>query len=226
MDSITGDVTNPEDGSLDFQIIDGPLWLVMAANGELSGEPTIADIGTNNFMVRATALSGKSVDTTLEITVLDAFTGELGMADLAGFAANWAMTGCADIPACGGADLTGDSNVTMDDFAKFASNWLSSSAFAKVISVDLDTVAGTVTGDFTGSFTTGTTTWNSLVIGGNGFIPNLATPLTSGALITMDGTIAEGVQFTFGGTGQTYNCATYGSTAPIALRSDYAFLRA
>jgi hypothetical protein len=43
---------------------------------------------------------------------------------------------------------------------------VSSSVYAVVISVDLDTAAGTVAGDFTGSFATGTTiTWNSLLIG-------------------------------------------------------------
>ncbi len=104
---------------------------------------------------------------------------------------------------------------------------VSSSVYAMVISVDLDTTAGTFSGDFTGSFTTGTiTAWNSLVIGGGGFAPNLACPVTTEALMTMDGIVTENVKFTLGDTDETYNSAIFGSSTPAELLRDYAFIRA
>jgi hypothetical protein len=51
--------------------------------------------------------------------------GSGGMDDLAGFASHWLDTGCIDLPACGGADLDGDFDVDLYDFAIFTSNWMS-----------------------------------------------------------------------------------------------------
>ena len=58
------------------------------------------------------------------MTVLDAFTGELGLPDFGGFAGHWLDSGCVDVPACGGADLTGDRAVGIDDLHAFAGLWL------------------------------------------------------------------------------------------------------
>jgi subtilisin family serine protease len=47
--------------------------------------------------------------------------GDVDLADLAAFAAHWPDTACG---ACGGADLTGDANVDLDDLLVCAINWL------------------------------------------------------------------------------------------------------
>ncbi|HHA19890.1 MAG TPA: hypothetical protein ENK70_09320, partial [Methylophaga sp.] len=46
------------------------------------------------------------------------------LADFALFALYWLDTDCTDVPACGGADLTGDGNVLFDDFLSMADAWL------------------------------------------------------------------------------------------------------
>ncbi|MCK4998950.1 MAG: hypothetical protein KAS23_05425 [Anaerohalosphaera sp.] len=102
----------------------GGRWLDVAADGTLSGVPGDMDTGVNSFSVRATDESGVWGEAELEITVHNTFTGELGMFDLAGLAAGWLDSECADVPACGGADLTGDSKVDIDDVMAFAGKWL------------------------------------------------------------------------------------------------------
>jgi hypothetical protein len=52
------------------------------------------------------------------------YSGVRGIEDLSGFAGQWLSVDCTDIPACNGADLDGDKNVTLSDFAVFAGNWL------------------------------------------------------------------------------------------------------
>ena len=47
--------------------------------------------------------------------------GKIDLVDYAEFAKNWQDTGCGD---CGGADLTGDGNVFIEDLEAFCYNWL------------------------------------------------------------------------------------------------------
>jgi hypothetical protein len=47
--------------------------------------------------------------------------GKVEMRDFALFATYWQRTGCGT---CGGADLTGNGNVSGDDLASFCDNWL------------------------------------------------------------------------------------------------------
>jgi len=47
--------------------------------------------------------------------------GDVDFVDFAGFALRWMDTGCG---VCGGADLTDNGNVGLDDLRKFAENWL------------------------------------------------------------------------------------------------------
>jgi hypothetical protein len=52
---------------------------------------------------------------------MNTYSGTQGMEDLLGFAAQWLALNCG---LCGGADLDGDANVTISDFAILAHNWL------------------------------------------------------------------------------------------------------
>ena len=84
----------------------GPTWLQIAQDGSLSGKPHHSDVSAEvKFTVQATEdSSGRFNQCQLNISVLDTYTGELGLSDLAGLAAHWLETGCVDIPPCGRLD--------------------------------------------------------------------------------------------------------------------------
>ncbi|MHC4854828.1 MAG: Ig domain-containing protein, partial [Planctomycetota bacterium] len=99
----------------------GPDWLVVnPTNGALSGTPGDSNVGTNVFTVKVDATGGSDT-ATLNIEVLNIYSGVRGMEDLAGLAAQWLTFDCGT---CDGADLSGEGNVTLSDFAIFAGNWL------------------------------------------------------------------------------------------------------
>ena len=60
-------------------------------------------------------------ETILKVYVLGRYTGELGLSDLAVFVEQLFNDDCG---VCGGTDLDGDSDVDMDDWARFAGSWL------------------------------------------------------------------------------------------------------
>ena len=47
--------------------------------------------------------------------------GDIDLVDFSKFTLNWKKTNCGN---CGGADLTGDGNVGMDDLDSFLDNWM------------------------------------------------------------------------------------------------------
>jgi hypothetical protein len=102
----------------------GPDWLVVASDGMLYGIPGDSDVGENTFTVRITDDGGLYDTAQMTIHVANVYSGVNGLVDLLGFAGHWLMADCADTPACGGADLDGDNDVTLLDFAVLASNWL------------------------------------------------------------------------------------------------------
>ncbi len=55
--------------SLAFAKVDGPAWLIVASNGELSGLPSNSDVGSNSFIVRVTDGSGAFDEAVLNLTV-------------------------------------------------------------------------------------------------------------------------------------------------------------
>jgi alpha-L-rhamnosidase len=124
--SLAGYINVPA-GGLTFSKDSGRDWLVVAGDGTLSGIPNAADVGENTFTVRVEDILGQYDIAQMTIQVENLYTGALGIDDLLGMATQWLKTGCTDIPACNGADLDGDNDVTISDFAIMAHHWLDDS---------------------------------------------------------------------------------------------------
>ncbi|MEA3211405.1 MAG: rhamnogalacturonan endolyase [Chthoniobacter sp.] len=67
--SLASAATDANGGSLTFTKLSGPAWLIVAANGTLSGTSANADVGLNQFSIRVTDSNGASDNTDLRITV-------------------------------------------------------------------------------------------------------------------------------------------------------------
>ena len=115
--------SDPEGDPMTFSKEGGPAWLSVASNGDLSGTPGDSNVGANVFTVKVDATGGSDT-VTLNIEVLNTYSGVRGIEDLAGLAGEWLSVDCTDSPACGGADLDDDTDVTLSDLAIFAGNWL------------------------------------------------------------------------------------------------------
>jgi hypothetical protein len=123
--TIADDASDSESDPMTFSKLSGPAWLNVAPDGTLSGTPGDSDTNDvpNVFTVQVSATGG--LDTAiLNIEVLNTYSGVRGIEDLAGLAGEWLSSGCSDTPACGGADLDGDTNVTLSDLAIVAQNWV------------------------------------------------------------------------------------------------------
>jgi LmbE family N-acetylglucosaminyl deacetylase len=59
------------DDELVFSKLGGPAWLTVALDGTLSGVPTLADTGTNAFVVRVSDRAGLEAEATLLIAIRD-----------------------------------------------------------------------------------------------------------------------------------------------------------
>jgi hypothetical protein len=71
--SLAGDASDPDSpygDTISFSKVSGPAWLIVAADGTLSGAPGASDVGVDTFVVRVTDSSGAFNDITLSITVL------------------------------------------------------------------------------------------------------------------------------------------------------------
>lgn len=69
-DDISNDVLVAQGHTLTLSKISGSTWLNISTSGILSGTPASADLGLNNFIVRADDGNGGITDVTLQITVL------------------------------------------------------------------------------------------------------------------------------------------------------------
>ena len=68
--SLAGVVVDVDSGDTSvFVKVSGPAWLVVAANGDLSGTPDNADVGPNRFTVRVTDAADASDEAVLDIEV-------------------------------------------------------------------------------------------------------------------------------------------------------------
>ncbi|MBN1636628.1 MAG: hypothetical protein JW920_08945 [Deltaproteobacteria bacterium] len=117
-------LTHYADGIGTFSKESGPDWLLISPGGNLSGTPKDAHVGQNTFTVRYESTSGDYDTATMMINVVNTYSGTQGLTDLAGLAVQWLVTGCVDIPACDGADLSGDNKVDILDVEILARNWL------------------------------------------------------------------------------------------------------
>jgi pro-kumamolisin-like protein/putative Ig domain-containing protein len=67
--TVATNATNPNGDTLIFSKTIGPAWLSVAANGALSGTPTLANLGTNSCGVRVTDAGGGASTAALRIIV-------------------------------------------------------------------------------------------------------------------------------------------------------------
>jgi hypothetical protein len=133
-DSVAGKADALGGGTVTWSKAAGPLWLQVAADGTLSGVPGDRDKGPQSFEIRAADANGAFNHALLLVNVHDTFTGQRGLSDFAGIAAQWLAGGCSDNPACGGADLTGDGAVDTSDLAAMADLWLMEKPYAGLAS--------------------------------------------------------------------------------------------
>ena len=126
--SLADFASDPAGDPLTFSKDSGPTWLVVAGDGTLSGVPSDSDTGENTFTVRVTDDDSLYDTATMTIQVDNTYSGTEGLIDLLGFAAQWLSLDCVDVPACNGADLDGDDDVTVSDFSVLAHNWLGDEA--------------------------------------------------------------------------------------------------
>ena len=127
--SIAGIAEAFNGGDVTYAKTAGPLWLTVAANGVLSGIPSDMDVSDNTFTITATDTHGDFNEAILEISVLNSFTGELGLTDLAALVSRWLNDGCDDIAGdasdwCYGTDLDQSGQVNGFDFSILGGNWL------------------------------------------------------------------------------------------------------
>lgn len=111
-----------------FSKAGGAGWLTVASDGTLSGVPLHSNVGENTFTVRVDSAGGLFDTASMTIQVANTYSGTQGMSDLLNFTAQWLMLDCADFPACDGADLDGDNDVTFSDFTILGHNWLEDGA--------------------------------------------------------------------------------------------------
>jgi hypothetical protein len=117
--------SDPQGDPLTFSKDAGPGWLTVAPDGALWGTPNDSNIGENTFTVRVQDPRGLYDLAELTIQVANLYSGVHGTDDLLSLAAQWLMLDCG---ACDGADLDGDTDVTMTDFSILARNWLADEA--------------------------------------------------------------------------------------------------
>lgn len=68
--SITNQASDPNPGAtLTFAKVSGPSWLLVGADGTLSGTPAPADVGTNVFSVKVTDSAGLASSATMQVPV-------------------------------------------------------------------------------------------------------------------------------------------------------------
>lgn len=68
--TLAADAADPEGDAIQFAKVSGPAWLQVAPNGALSGTPTVADVGVQTWVVRASDATGGAT-ATLKIETIE-----------------------------------------------------------------------------------------------------------------------------------------------------------
>ena len=176
--SLAGNVTDANGGSLTFSKLSGPAWLSVSAGGILTGTPTAGDVGTNFFTVRVTDPAGASAFTVLTINTVN---NPAWVVDASG---NWSDTSkwLGGLVASGAGitadfstlNITADRTVTLDSSFSLgalifgdtsgAQNWILAASGGSVLT--LDSGSGTPPSI---TVTNSTATISAPLFGANGF---------------------------------------------------------
>jgi len=92
--SIATDATDADGDPLTFDIVSGPAWLSVAADGSLLGTPGAGDVGANVFIVDVSDSNGLSAVATMNI-VVDAPVSTLFSDDMNSGLGAWTIVGTA-----------------------------------------------------------------------------------------------------------------------------------
>jgi len=66
-----GKATDPDGDSLSYAKVSGPVWLGVAADGNITGTPGLGDLGTNTFQISAFDGTNAAVKATMNIVVVN-----------------------------------------------------------------------------------------------------------------------------------------------------------
>jgi beta-lactam-binding protein with PASTA domain len=69
--TIAGSATDDDGDALTYAKVSGPAWLSVAANGDLTGTPTNADVGANAFTISVSDGIAAAVNAILNVTVIN-----------------------------------------------------------------------------------------------------------------------------------------------------------
>ncbi|MHC4760083.1 MAG: carbohydrate-binding protein [Planctomycetota bacterium] len=110
--NLTGTITVPNTGSWQSWDTTTPATITLDSGPQIM---RFTRVGTDEFNVNKFTLTyiGGNGDMVLD--------GDIDMVDYALFAPYWQQIGCGD---CGGAELTGDGNVLIEDLQIFCDNWM------------------------------------------------------------------------------------------------------
>ena len=232
--AITGSIAATDidaDDTLTFSKLSGPAWLVVAADGSLSGTPDINDVGVNNFVVRVTDAGGLTDDAAMTVTVNPlnntpvfatnpisttavlgyAFTGQLAASDPdAGDTISFAkVSGPAWLDVAADGSMTGTPGAGsggLNSFTVRATDNHGASVDASLDITVVDYSSSTLwTNSAGGSWPTGTNWQGGAAADGNAQVANFSTlNLTADAVVTLDGARTIG-GLKFGDTTPSHN---------------------
>ncbi len=153
-DTIAGTATDGDPGSvLTYSKAVGPDWLNVAANGTLSGTPTLADSGVNSFTVRVMDGAGGSGFAVLQISTTVNTANGTWTADASGYwsdASRWSggtvATGAGRTADFSTVNITADRTVVVDTSRSIGAlkfgdtsgsqSWMISSSGGSVLTLD------------------------------------------------------------------------------------------
>jgi arylsulfatase A-like enzyme len=127
-----------------FSLVSGPSWVWILGNGNLSGTPTGADIGSNSFVVRVSDRQGRYDDATFNMTVRPdpdiTADGAVNIEDFGAIAENW-LGDCLTQSSCEQIDLDVDGSVGINDVMVVAEKWLGGPKRPNIVLIMSDDVS-------------------------------------------------------------------------------------